>query len=404
MISWLKRFNWGLNSDSGKRGKNKRRHVVARNRRRTILEQLEGRQLLAVVTVFSDNFETSTGATYDTSGAIGSSDVWNVSPTADFGARIHDGILDLTNTATAAANANGSVFGYFDNSTATAPWTSTLSSNPGTVSWEFNMRQIRPNPAGFGVGNYGAAFVLAGTSSEAATKGNGYAVVLGNSQTPDPLRLVSYTGGLQGTLADIITSNTEGLASFGAQYLSVRIEYTPSSNQWQMFLRNDGTSAFTDPTTGSALVSQGTAVDSTFTSTADKNFTGGYWNGSTAGNQTAFFDNFYLKVGDPGPSTTPAVVLSPNVSTVSVVEGGATASLNLSFTQLPTSNVTVTITPSNNEVDLGNGAGVARILTFTPTDATTAQSFLITAIDDTIVEGPHDSVLTFAIASAARTN
>ncbi len=201
----------------------------------------------------------------------------------------------------------------------------------------------------------------------------------------------SYTGGLQGTLADIITSNTTGLADFGNQYLSVRVEYTPSSNQWQMFLRNDGTSAFTDPTTGSALVSQGTAVDSTFTSTSDKNFTGGYWNGSFAANQTAFFDNFYLKVDDPGPSTTPAVVLSPNVSTVSVVEGGATASLSLSFTQLPTSNVTVTITPSNNEVDLGNGAGVARILTFTPTDATTAQSFLITAIDDTIVEGPHDS-------------
>ena len=247
------------------------------------------------VTIFSDDFGTSTGATYDTDGAIGTSSNWSMSRSgADWGARIDGNILDLTNDASVTANANGWIFGYRDID-GLSGWNTTLSSNTGTITWEFNMRQIRTDPSGFASGSYGAAFVLAGTSTTPNTSGNGYAVVLGQSGSTDALRLVSYNNGLQGTLSpNIIASNTTGLNDFGIEYLSVRVTFIPTTNTWELFLRNDGTTAFSDPTSG-ILTSQGTAVNSTYTSTASMRYIGGYWQGATGSSQTACFDNVYLK-------------------------------------------------------------------------------------------------------------
>jgi hypothetical protein len=247
------------------------------------------------VTIFSDDFGTSTGATYDTDGAIGTSSNWSMSRSgADWGARIDGNILDLTNDASVTANANGWIFGYRDID-GLSGWNTTLSSNTGTITWEFNMRQIRTDPSGFTSGSYGAAFVLAGTSTTPNTSGNGYAVVLGQSGSTDALRLVSYNNGLQGTLSpNIIASNTTGLNDFGNEYLSIRVTFIPTTNTWELFLRNDGTTAFSDPTSG-ILTSQGTAVNSTYTSTASMRYIGGYWQGATGSSQTACFDNVYLK-------------------------------------------------------------------------------------------------------------
>ncbi|MBU6205326.1 MAG: hypothetical protein KJS45_08085, partial [Bacteroidetes bacterium] len=231
-------------------------------------------------TLLYDDFNANNSATFSTTGAIGTYPNWSVTRSGnDWGARVNSNLLELSNDASATANANGWVFGYRDIN-ALSGWNTTLSSNTGTITWEFNMRQIRTDPSGFGAGNYGLAFVLAGTNTTSATAGSGYAVVLGQSGATDPIRLASYNNGLQGTLTDIITSNTAGLTDFGTDYLSVRVTYFPGTNTWQLFVRNDGTSAFTDPATGT-LVSQGTAVNNTYTSTAGMRYIGGYWQGST---------------------------------------------------------------------------------------------------------------------------
>ena len=125
---------------------------------------------------------------------------------------IHGGRLDLSNDASGTTNADGWVFGYRDIN-ALSGWNTTLSSNTGRVTWEFNMRQIRTDPAGFGSTSYGVAYVLAGTSATAAA-GSGYAVVLGESGSTDPIRLVSFNNGVQGTRTTILTSNTSGLTDF----------------------------------------------------------------------------------------------------------------------------------------------------------------------------------------------
>lgn len=242
------------------------------------------------ITVFTDNFSTENSETWTTTGPIGESD-WSVSRSgADWGARRNTTPeqLELTNDASATANVNGWVFASVNISTSfDAPYNTTLSSNIGLVTWTFNIRQIRSDPAGYAVGSYGAAFILAGTSTTPQTTGSGYAIVYGQSGTTDPIRLATYNNGLQGTLTNIITSNTIGLTDFGAEYLSVKVTYTPSTNTWELFLRNDGGSAFADPESGS-LTSQGTVVNSTYTGTS-LGYMGAYWQGSTGGKSNCLF-------------------------------------------------------------------------------------------------------------------
>ena len=100
-------------------------------------------------TVFSEDFNVSRGSAYTVAaGPIGNSPVWSILNIGDFGARIHGNILDLTNDGSAAVNAPGFVYGNAQTSTFTNPFNSTLSSNPGMVTWAFNMRQIRTDPSG----------------------------------------------------------------------------------------------------------------------------------------------------------------------------------------------------------------------------------------------------------------
>jgi len=259
------------------------------------------------LTVFSDNFTTSQGTTYTESGLIGTSP-WTVSRSGvDFGGRIDSGIMTLTNDATATANVNGWVFASAATANFTAPFTTTLSANTGVVTWEFNMRQIRTDPAGFGSTSYGVAYILAGTSTTAATAGQGYAIVLGQSGGTDAIRLVTYNNGIQGTLTNIITA-TGALTDVGLEYMSLRVTYDPATDLWSLFGRSDGTTSFADPSTGE-LTSLGTVTNSTYVEAA-LDYMGGYWQGSTAGSQTAFFDN--VKVIVTPPVAAPALYWDSN--------------------------------------------------------------------------------------------
>lgn len=333
----------------------------------------------SVATVFSADFTASAGTGYTSAtGFVGTSSVWSHSASGtDFGARINGGIATLSNDASAAANVNG--WNMISTSTAsfTTPYSTTLSSNPGTVTWTFNMRQQQANPDGFTSGNYGAAFILAGSSGTTNSTGTGYAVTLGNAGKTDPLKLVSYSGGLQ-TTTQILASNTTGLTDFGNTYLSVKVTYTPSTNTWQLFVRNDGI-AFLDPNSGS-LTSQGTAVNSTYTSSVLP-IMGAFWNSSIKSNQTAVFDNVKVTVLVPTimsilpPSKvagTGAFTLTVNgtgfVSGISIVRwnGSNRTTTFVSATQLTAAVLSTDIISAGTAaVTVANGVAVSNEQIFT---------------------------------------
>jgi len=255
--------------------------------------------LYSQTTVFSDDFNTpgDQSSTYLTSDTLGSKS-WNINRSGnDWGARIFNDIIDLTNDASSASNANGWIFVYQQTSNFLSPFNSTLSQNTSNVNYIFNMRQIRDNPAGFNTGSYGVAFIIGSTGNSKGT-GNGYAVVLGQSGTIDPIRFVKFTNGLNddNSLTNLIVAPSP-LNDIGAEYLSIAVKYYPSTNKWELYGRVDGTSNFGDPLDGN-LVFLGEVTDNTYTNTA-LDYMGLYWQGSTAANQTAYFDNVNVILGDP---------------------------------------------------------------------------------------------------------
>lgn len=365
-------------------------------------------------TVFSDNFSTNTNAAYTTSGAIGASS-WSVLvPNADWGARRNTSPeqLELTNDASVTANANGWVLASTSMSSFLSPYNTTLNLNTGsTVTWNFNIRQIRADPAGLSGNSYGAAFILAGTSTTLNNTGSGYAITYGQSGSTDPVRLIHYTAGLA-TSTNIIVSNTTGLADFGTEYLSVRVIYTPLTNTWELLLRNDGTTAFADPASGS-FVSQGTAINNTSTGSV-LTLMGAFWNGSTGANQPSFFDNISVIVAPPPPPTV-SITAGTNAT-----EGGAAGNFTINFSTVTTVAETVNYdlpVPANATFTTDYGATLVSAPTTGVTPATlvatngtlnvpagvSSITVTITPVDDAISEGSETVTMTLSTPSGIYT-
>jgi hypothetical protein len=255
----------------------------------------------AQTTVYSDDFTTSQGAGYTTSGPIGTSS-WTVARSGnDWGARIDGGIMTLNNTASTNSRADGWVYSY-QTLANTGDFNTIFSSSAGQMTWTLNMQQIRSNPAGFSTNSYGLAWIVGASSTLVATQGSGYAIVLGNTGSPDPLRFVSFTNGLQslGTTTNALISATTPLNNPANSYMSVQLTYDPTSDLWELFGRNDGTTSFSDPNVGTLSV-LGSVFDSTYTD-IELSSSGAYWQGSTSADQFAQFDNASLEVV-PEPST-----------------------------------------------------------------------------------------------------
>lgn len=255
--------------------------------------------LNAQQTVFTEDFNapgTPQNSIFTTSGQIGTSR-WTVSRSGnDFGAKIDGGILTLTNDVGGAGNVKGWVLASTPTSNFLPSYNPILSQNPGIVSWTFNMRQLRTNPAGLTDGKYGVAYILAGTTGSSGNTGKGYAIMLGNPGTSDPIRLATYNNGVQ-TYFTKLSSSTSGLADFGREYTSIRVEYNPLNNEWSLYVRKDNSNSFNDPKSGT-LVSQGKIVNSDLVNESLA-MTGAYWNAVTGTRQTAFFDNISVNVVAP---------------------------------------------------------------------------------------------------------
>jgi len=99
-----------------------------------------------------------------------------------------------------------------------------------------------------------------------------------------------------------------------------------------------------------------------------------------------------------GPTDLPAVLISKG--TTSVTEGGATDSYAVSLATVPTSQVVVTLTPANNQIDLGAGPGQPTTLTFAPnSSALTPQTVTVAAVNDVFQEGNHTSLIAHSAQS-----
>lgn len=386
-----------------------------------VVMMLSALNALGQTPVFSEDFSTSAGTTFTTAtGPIGTSTIWNFARGgADYGARINNGTLTMTNDASGAANNYGWSIASTNTANFASPYNTTLSSNSGVLTWTFNMRQQRSNPGGFTTYTYGSAFILAGSTGTTNVAGTGYAIVLGNSGSTDPVRLVRYNSGLR-THTTLISSSTSGLTDFGNQLLSIKVTYTPSTNAWQLFVRNDGTTAFQNPASGT-LTSQGSVVNNTYTNT-NLPIMALYWQGGLTNGQTAIFDNIKVGVTLPvlasiSPASriagTGAFTLTVNganfVNGTSVVRwnGSNRTTTFVSSTQLTAAITAADIASSGTaNITVANGSGVSNALPFVidlagvPAISTSTTS--IPAF--TTVTGTASTVATYAVSGANLTS
>ncbi len=93
------------------------------------------------------------------------------------------------------------------------------------------------------------------------------------------------------------------------------------------------------------------------------------------------------------------VTVAESNGSTAVSENGTADSYALVLDSVPTSDVTIVVTP-DAEVDLGSGAAVAISLTFTPANALTPQTVSVLAIDDLDTEGLHFSTLVHSVTSS----
>ncbi len=232
-----------------------------------------------------------------------------------------------------------------------------LNTLSNTISWEFNMRQSRVDPSGFESIRYGSAFIIGGTDAD-ITQGNGYAIVFGETGASDDIRLVSYTNGLNGTLTDIIA----GVTDYGRNYLSIRVSYDPSSDTWELFVRDDGLLFFSNPISIDATDSVGTVVNTEYTS-SNLNYIAAVFNHATDVTHTTIFDNLCISTSSDcsspavtwtagawsplsGPTINTPVIINDNYDTAT--DGGSFSACNL------TVNATYTLKIS----DVNNGAAI----------------------------------------------
>jgi len=97
--------------------------------------------------------------------------------------------------------------------------------------------------------------------------------------------------------------------------------------------------------------------------------------------------------------STPNVRIRETLGGTKVAEGSFYDTYQVVLDTVPAANVSITVTP-NSQLDLGNGPGVAKVLTFTPANALTPQTIAVYAVDDAAGEGTHNSVITHTSASA----
>lgn len=365
--------------------------------------QVTGNSVVLAFALF-DNFNRSNSNTVGVPSS-GGAQSWAETETDGAAARasIEDNILRLSSSSTPQSGGNN-VSGYemvsFDMN---GKYSTRLNVAEETLEWYFNMRSDRTAPSGFNSGNYGTAFIIGATQTNFNTSGDGYAVIIGNSGSPDPVKLVSFSSGLSlnSNLTDVIVSSSEE----ETDHYSVRVTYDPCTGTWTLQVRNDGAS-FADPASGS----YGSPQSQVNIAHTDKNlrYLGCYWQHGApgSGSNNAYFDNIYIPLVGAVAST---YVWNGSVNSDFQTAGNWTPSRSCprnndvlvfnsdspstsSVINVPTQTIERLVVQNNRQVSLRDVASDASASVLTITGGTG---------DDLIVES--GSTLTLDVASSDNT-
>jgi len=242
-------------------------------------------------TALLDDFNRSNNNSIGNVSASFSSILWDETETSSpASVSINGNMLRLGSTTA------GRDFAYL-NMSSVSGYPLTLNTTTDDVIWAFNMRQTRSDPSGFDATNYGIAFILGKTTADLIS-GEGYAVVLGNSGSTDPVRLASFTNGvnLNSKFTNIISGN-----DYGGEYLSIKVKYSSAGDNWTLYAESS-TSGFPQSDPRNTTTQIGTTTSNSVYTSTSLTYLGCLWNHNISSSDFGYFDDIYLT--DP-QSTTP---------------------------------------------------------------------------------------------------
>jgi hypothetical protein len=255
------------------------------------------------VTVFRDDFNRPNSSTLGAISGPGTG-TWSEIPSPSSGA-------DIVISDGAAVGIHGNTSWIYEALVPTAgflaPWSSTLASNPGKVTWNINLQSTKPDMGGVALPNNGIGVYLAATGSGFQPGSVAYMLGWGMPGSGDPLQLAR--AGDNQPITPFLTASIAPFHDISTNYLSLRVEYIPTTNTWTLFARDDGASGFSDPATG-GYVNLGSSVDATFTDRVMTHV--GFYGTYTANTVSDLYryDNFSITVA-PEPSSVSLLATAP---------------------------------------------------------------------------------------------
>ena len=143
------------------------------------------------------------------------------------------------------------------------PFTAILNQNIGVVTWTFNMSTntaaTTTSPA-TGVASGGVDLCSNNAANILNGAPQGYGVVFNNTATGG-VALVKFSAGMASNT--VLARQTTTISK--TDFYSVRVTYDPASNNWSLYVRDDGASAFADPSSGVTTQQGSTVTDATYT-------------------------------------------------------------------------------------------------------------------------------------------
>lgn len=261
--------------------------------------------LTSLYTAF-DNFDRSNGTTAGVPSSGGAT-AWTEVEGAAARVAIFNNKLVISGGSPAGADAAS--FNM------TGKYATTFNQAQTDLVWIFNMASTRSNPSGFLTtsSTFGTAVVLGGTDADITDAGNGYAVILGASGTPDYVKIVRYTGGLMNptnnaNLTDIVSYTAN---SADQEILNVKVEYSPTTKIWKLYVNEPGGTAsyntggtqpsfnFPDPTAATYGTPASSSADNNALLNSALPHSGFLFNHGTASDEYSTFDNFNIPTAQP---------------------------------------------------------------------------------------------------------
>jgi hypothetical protein len=196
-------------------------------------------------TVFSDNFDRSSFTSGSTGGSPATTYTF-VLGSGNIGTTLVSG-SNYEATITSGAGGGASAKNYFwaPLNVYSSPFNLTLSSNsPAIITWTFNMRTSNAATAVPTQGQMGGGVDLCGNAAGNIYNGapTGYGVIF-NPGATGGVELVKFSGGMNASTVIIAQTTTMPKTD----YYSVRVTFDASTNNWSLYVRDDGSSGFADP-------------------------------------------------------------------------------------------------------------------------------------------------------------